>query len=119
MDIKKYYVFIVTGLIILSSCSDRSIEDLTPPSVTPETINYNNNIANIVQNNCIMCHGIIPQNGAPMSLATYDDLVDAIINRGLNARINDAQNPMPPTGLLPQPTRDLMQEWIDGGFLEN
>jgi hypothetical protein len=34
---------------------------------------------------------------------------------GMSERMNDAQRPMPPTGLLPQSERDLVEQWLSAG----
>ncbi|NQY07245.1 MAG: hypothetical protein HRT68_13905 [Flavobacteriaceae bacterium] len=36
-----------------------------------------------------------------------------------NSRMNNSGAPMPPSGLLSQSERDIFQEWIDDGLLEN
>ncbi len=104
------------GLFLLASCvgSDDSSEMMEPMDVS-----YEGNIRSIVQNNCILCHSDPPVNGAPMPLTTYAALRNAVETRGLLTRINSISNPMPPTGLLPDAPRDLIQAWVDQGFPEN
>jgi uncharacterized membrane protein len=104
------------GLFVLAGCvgSDDSADMMVPMDVT-----YEGNIRAIVQNNCIMCHTDPPVNEAPMPLNTYDALRNAVETRPLLTRINSISNPMPPTGLLPDAPRALIQEWVDQGFPEN
>lgn len=118
MIIKKL-PFIAILVFFVLSCSDRSIDDLNSSLPITEIVTYDNSVASIINSNCIVCHAAVPQNGAPMSLSTYDEVKDAVLSRGLNSRINNPSAPMPPTGLMPQANRDIILEWIDNGFLEN
>ncbi|WP_142783562.1 hypothetical protein [Changchengzhania lutea] len=115
-----------TGILLsalLFSCSSSSNDDLTDapdPNPNPGAkITYNANIKSIMSGNCTSCHGSTPTNGAPMSLTTYSQVTNAVQNRGLIARINSVSNPMPQNGLMPQNTRDTVQQWVDDGLLEN
>jgi hypothetical protein len=89
-------------------------DDNTPPS----PVSWEADIRVIIQNNCTTCHSDPPRNDAPMSLVTYDDVRNAVENRGLLGRINSTTSPMPPTGRLPAATRQLIEDWADLGFEE-
>ena len=107
-------------LIIQSSCENDSEDDLV--DTTPVTeISYINDIKTIIDSNCIACHNDPQQNGAPMALLTYANVIEAIENRGLISRIS-SQDPsflMPAGGnRLPQATIDLVIQWQQEGLLE-
>lgn len=87
-----------------------------PPDTGP--VSYAEDIRGILQANCTSCHGNPPTQNAPMSLTTLDLVRSAVNNRGLLTRINSTTNPMPPTGLLPAATRQLLEDWVDLGFPE-
>ena len=111
---------IIFGCMLLSalfSCSGGGDDDPTPTPTTKVT--YNANVKSIMTNNCISCHGTTPTNSAPMSLTTYAQVKSAVETRGLISRINDPVNPMPQSGLMSQANRTIIQNWVDGGMLEN
>lgn len=71
------------------------------------TVKYTNYIANVINTNCGSCHS---------NYTNYTG-VKAIADDGkLKARVVDGNpSPMPPSGLLPQSTRDSILWWINGG----
>jgi uncharacterized membrane protein len=107
------YVFLIATLLLNCSSSDDPITNPTGK------ITYNANIKSIINNNCTSCHGSPTTNGAPMSLTTYSLVKSAVETRGLIDRINNTSNPMPQSGLMTQATRDLIQQWVNDGLLEN
>ncbi len=118
MKIKSLFFVGIFSLSFLACTSD-SEDDLTnPPVVTPDPITYAADIQSIMDNACNQCHSDPTQNGAPISLTTYTQVRFAVENRNLIDRMNSDVAPMPPQGLLPQATRDIIQQWIDDGFLE-
>ena len=119
MNFKNYiYVFAIS--ILLFNCSSGD-EPMTQPDPDPNPmgVTYNANVRAIINSNCTSCHGDPTTNNAPMSLTTYSQVKSAVESRGLIGRINNASNPMPQNGLMSQANRDLIQQWVDGGFLEN
>ena len=73
----------------------------------PPVIAFGKNAAGAIadqNNNCINCHSMPPQNGAPMSLISYQNVKNAVQNRGLIQLIStqDLGDVMPLGGpLLP------------------
>lgn len=122
MKIKNLiYVFAIMTLFF--NCSGGS-EDITSPDPNPNPnpsgkITYNGTVKSIINANCTSCHGSPTTNSAPMSLTTYSQVRSAVETRGLINRINDVNNPMPQSGLMSQTNRDLIQQWVNDGFLEN
>ena len=111
------------AILFLASCENDSTDDLIIYNVTPETIvTYNQNVAAIINSNCISCHGATPSNGAPMSLTTYEQVKEAVQNRGLLDRISRDQGApgMMPNGgtRLPQNNINVINQWNIQGLQE-
>ena len=107
--------------LLLNSCTNDSLSDLTAVDDI-ESATYTQNVKSIIDNNCIVCHGSTPTNGAPMSLTTYTFVKQAVINRGLLDRISRAEGTsgaMPFGGpRLPQTSIDVIIEWNTDGLQE-
>lgn len=102
------------------SCENDSEKDLV--DVEPvNLVTYDGNVKSIIDSNCIACHNDPPVNFAPMPLLTFENVKDAIENRGLLNRIS-SEDPtflMPFGGQrLPQATIDIVTKWRDDGLLE-
>ncbi|SHG72338.1 Cytochrome C oxidase, cbb3-type, subunit III [Flavobacterium fluvii] len=122
---KTRIFLVISVLFLLVSCSNDSESDLMnnpTPTPNPSTITYINTIKSIMDSNCISCHGTTPSGGAPMSLTTYQNVKDAVMNRGLIDRISRAQGAagmMPYNGTrLPQSTINQVIDWKNNGFAE-
>ena len=68
-------------------------------------------------NHCITCHGGTAPSG-DFVLTSYDEVRNYTENGNLIDRINDADNPMPPSGLLNATNRQILEKWVEDGFLE-
>jgi uncharacterized membrane protein len=77
----------------------------------------------IIDNNCLNCHSNPTQNGAPMQLASYDNVKEAMLNRDLLNKIslNDGADGLMPLGgpRMSQASIDLIAGWAEDGLLEN
>ncbi|MFD2892857.1 c-type cytochrome [Flavobacterium chuncheonense] len=108
-------------LLILTSCTNDSPDDLIPVKET-QIVTYSNTVKSIIQNNCVSCHAETPQNGAPMALTSYALVKDAVLNRGLIDRISREQGApgMMPNGgtRLPQAVINQVIQWQNDGLLE-
>ena len=117
----QIFPIIAIFFLLFESCTNVSESDLTTHN-SPNTITYTNSIKSIIDNNCIFCHGNMPSNGAPMPLVTYQNVKDAIVNRGLIDRISkvqDAAGMMPYGGTrLPQNNIDQVIDWKNTGFTQ-
>jgi hypothetical protein len=118
---KKIQYIIYSAFLCSISCTSHSEDDLINPIVL-NTTKYLQDIKPIIDNNCNNCHGATPSNGAPMSLVTYSQVKDAMLNRGLINRISLTQGApgmMPGQGTrLPQTTIDLIVDWNTDGLME-
>lgn len=119
---RKYIQFLPTlllGTVLVSSCSNDSSSDLIG-SNNNEDITYTNTVKSIIDNNCISCHAATPVNGAPMSLVTYEQVKEAVLNRGLLDRISRTQGApgMMPNGgtRLPQAVINQVIAWNTQGL---
>ncbi|MBP1223134.1 hypothetical protein [Flavobacterium sp. 1355] len=118
----KTRLLIPSFALLLVSCTDDNPGTLidTPPITGVAT--YNQNVKSIIDNNCVVCHAAVPKNGAPMSLVTYDQVKNAVLNRGLLNRIsleNGNSSLMPQGGpRLPQTTIDVIKKWEQDGLSE-
>jgi polyvinyl alcohol dehydrogenase (cytochrome) len=80
-------------------------------------------VAQIVEQNCIRCHGSIRREGAPVPLLTPVDFQTSRQNQTVGARvvarISNPSAPMPPkpAAMLTQPQIDTLSAWINGGAL--
>ena len=115
----KHLIFVTITSLFIMNCSSSSGDDLSEtPDPNPSTkITYDANIKSIISGNCTSCHGSPTSNGAPTSYTTYTQVKNAV--NLIISRINNASNPMPQAGLMPQANRDLIQQWKDDGLLEN
>ncbi len=124
----KFYLvcFLLVGLVF-AGCTNNTIDDLEgiqqgDDDGGMELIVYGD-IQPIINNNCIVCHSNPPQNGAPMSLMTFDAVVNAVNTRGLLNRIsrNEGESGLMPLGgpRLPQTSINLIVQWVDDGLIEN
>lgn len=122
MNLKKLFPLLVF-LSLLTACTNDNPETLMEDSAPDGVITYNKDVKSIIDNNCIRCHASTPLNGAPMSLVTYNQVKEAIQNRGLLNRIsfeNGSSSLMPQGGpRLPQATIDIILKWQQEGLLEN
>lgn len=107
---------------IFMACSNDNSETLMDDTPMMGVATYKQNVKSIIDNNCVVCHAAVPRNGAPMSLVTYDQVKNAIQNRGLLTRIsleNGNSLLMPQGGpRLPQASIDVIVKWNQDGLLE-
>jgi len=118
---KKGVFQIILFSFVFNSCAYDSESDLIDTAELPSIVTYNNHVKNIIDNNCLGCHINPPINDAPMPLLTYDNVKEAIENRGLINRISsqDLGFLMPFGGpRLPQHLIDIIIKWEADGFLE-
>ncbi|MBQ4821764.1 hypothetical protein [Aquimarina sp. MMG016] len=119
---KTYFLKFLILCIVLAniSCENDSEDDLVEV-ISVELVTYENTIKTIIDDNCVFCHNDPPINFAPMPLLTYDQVKEAVDNRGLLNRVSseDISFLMPSGGpRLPQSTIDLILQWNTDGLLE-
>ncbi|MEZ4857910.1 MAG: hypothetical protein R2781_03795 [Flavobacteriaceae bacterium] len=118
----KSFILLFFGIISLS-CSNHTLDDVIEPlQETPELVTFQD-VKFIFDNICQQCHTNPPQNGAPMPLVTFENVREAVLNRGLLFRIsrNEGDPSLMPFGgpRLPQSSIDLIFKWEEDGLLQN
>ena len=109
----------ILALLFVAGCASDTQDDLIPIEPDPPAlITYATHMRPIMSNSCVSCHSDPTTNGAPNALTTYTQVRFAVENENLIQRMNNESAPMPPAGLLPKTTRDLVQQWLDDGFQE-
>ena len=115
-----FFALLISSLFV--GCTDDNPNTLMdiPPVVGLTT--YNQNVKSIIDNNCVVCHASVPRNGAPMALVTYDQVKQAVLNRGLLNRISlpNGNGLLMPSGgpRMPQATIDIVLKWEKEGLSE-
>ncbi|MGO4772586.1 hypothetical protein ACEN2I_13060 [Flavobacterium sp. W22_SRS_FK3] len=121
MNLKTLFAGLSFASVIVS-CANDDPSTLIDTTLITGLATYNQNVKSIIDNNCVVCHATVPKNGAPMSLVTYDQVKNAVLNRGLLTRIsleNGNSSLMPQGGpRLPQTTIDVIAMWQQDGLLE-
>ncbi len=113
--LKKISILLLLSII---SCSKNSPDDVTDPDTVDTKITYNTNVKPIIDNNCLSCHGNPTTNNAPISLTNYNEVLLAAKQSDLLKRMTDPSTAMPPAGLLPSTTSDIVKKWINDGYPE-
>lgn len=114
---KLFLLFLSSiGFLSCTNDSESDLVDFDPNA----SVTYSSSVKNIIDNNCLFCHGTVPENGAPMSLTTYTLVKDAVLNRGLIDRISKPQGDpdMMPFGgtRLPQSAINQIIQWETNDF---
>ncbi|MEZ4222915.1 MAG: hypothetical protein R3B13_18375 [Polyangiaceae bacterium] len=80
-------------------------------------------VATVLSESCTPCHSDPPLSKVPMALISYADLTaPSTTHPGMTvaevslARMQDAKDPMPPTGVLPAADIAAFQSWIAAGM---
>ena len=82
-----------------------------------DEISFEHDIKPIVNNFCTTCHAGDDPDGETL-LTSYKNVRDKMEHGGLLDRINDTDDPMPPSGLMPKHMRRLFKIWSETGFAE-
>jgi hypothetical protein len=113
---------LIVSFSLLVSCSNNTIDDISEEVEVIETVTYEN-VKGIFNSECTSCHSNPTQNGAPMPLVNYQNVKEAVLDRGLLDRISrqEGEDGLMPFGgpRLPQQTIDLIFQWNADGLLEN
>ncbi|MBC8289581.1 MAG: hypothetical protein H8E37_04605 [Planctomycetes bacterium] len=81
-----------------------------------DEVSYTNDIRPVVNNFCTTCHAGDDPEGE-FVLTSYKNVRKYTEKGKLLKRINDADEPMPQSGLMPLYMRRLFQKWADGGYV--
>lgn len=118
---QKILLNLFIGVVVfLYSCTTNTVDEGEVTDLPPivETVTYNEDVAPIIANNCLGCHSG-PNANAGLDLSNYANVRTAAAQGNMVNRINNGSNPMPPTGILPPDLRQIIDQWVSDGFLEN
>jgi hypothetical protein len=82
-------------------------------------------VASLLNDKCVSCHGSPPSGGAPMSLVSYAQLTRPALSDPTKtmavvavARMMNTASPMPPVGSPPATSAEIatLQSWISAGY---
>lgn len=107
---------VVLAIGVVLPCTPECKAQSTSDAIKDE-VSYENDIRPIVNNFCTTCHsGKNPE--GDFVLDSYKDVRSYAEEGTLLERINDADDPMPPSGQLPKYMRRLFKVWAENGYLE-
>lgn len=119
MNIKNI-ILLFLSISLFLSCTNDSTSDLINLEPIPEQVAYAKDVKSIIDNNCIVCHGTTPIPGTNLSLTNYEQVRDAVLNRGLINRISleEGSSSLMPQGgpKLPQATINIIIKWQEDGL---
>lgn len=105
------------AMTIYSACTKAIIDEGDGAPIT-EVMKYDPHIQEIMFNHCITCHSGVAAT-AGIDLESFDNVRFYTESGNLLTRIEDAADPMPPSGLLPPEDRQRIAKWVTDGYLEN
>lgn len=112
---KLFIVPIIIVLFFFNSCTSDDDDKMT--DLPANDVTYTATIKVIIDDNCLNCHVDPPLNGASMSLLTFENVRDAVMNRDLIGRVEGGS--MPPVGdLLTDSQVQAIKDWKSGGLQE-
>jgi hypothetical protein len=116
----KHKIFIAGLMICLMAIACENKKGMLPPKALSksgsacDSITYSKGVKNLLDNNCKGCHQPpFPNMGHDFS--TYTSASNPFTTAAVKTVINNPNNPMPPSGLLPQAEIDSILCWIDKG----
>jgi hypothetical protein len=119
MNTKNFALLALLGLSSVA-CTNDSAADLIGFEPIPEQVSYAMDVKSIIDNNCTNCHGVSPVSGSNLSLTTYGEVRNAVLNNGLINRLNlpEGNSLLMPQGgpKLPQTVINLVEKWEQDGL---
>ena len=106
--------------VLFHNCTTNTIDEGDIADLPPiiETVTYEGDVQAIIIANCVNCHSG-PNANAGLQLTSYVNVRAAAEQGNLLNRVNNAANPMPQTGLLPPEIRQIIDQWVIDGYLQN
>lgn len=107
-------------VITLCNCTTNTIDEVEIEDLPPivQQITYDDDVAPIINATCVGCHSG-PSANAGLQLDGYANARAGVEQGNVLNRINNASNPMPPSGQMPATDRQIIEQWAADGFLEN
>ncbi len=114
-------LLLIAGIVLWSNaCYYDNEEDLYGGENGCDTTNikYSAQVTALLENNCYACHST-SNNISGLPFDTYESLLPVAQSGQLVNAINNAGDPMPPTGLLPACDREKIESWVNAGAPKN
>ena len=102
--------------MVLSMLLPLSLIAQTNSDTMRDEISFTNDIQPIVNNFCTTCHAGKDPDG-DFVLTSYEDVRKMVEKGNLLERINDADDPMPPSGQIPAYMRRMFKIWSETGYI--
>ena len=120
---KKFSCFLViTSFILFTSCENSSESDLIEQTPLTENITYTEHIKPIIDANCVDCHSNPAVGGASVPMTNFEQVKLVFENTDALDRMNRQPGEsgfMPQYRTrLPQVSIDLVEQWMNEGYLE-
>jgi uncharacterized membrane protein len=119
---KNIYFLIFTFFILSIGCENSSENDLIEQTQPTDDISYTVHIKPIINANCVSCHSNPAINGASSPMTNYNQTKNTFENTNALDRMNrqPGESGFMPLGgtRLPQASIDLVEQWINEGYLE-
>ena len=117
MKIQYFFTILILSFLFFSCSTTSEDEDLDQTDTPADNITYKAHIAPIMSSKCNSCHKNPPINNAPMPLITYENVKDAVMNKGLIGQVDSGA--MPPAGSdLTDTQVKQIKDWKAGGYKE-
>lgn len=117
MKIQYFFTILILSFLFFSCSTTSEDEDLDQTDPPADNITYKAHIAPIMSSKCNSCHKNPPINNAPMPLITYENVKDAVMNKGLIGQVDSGA--MPPAGSdLTDTQVKQIKDWKAGGYKE-
>ena len=118
-----YFTVLVIAVLVFSSCTYNSEEDLYPVIEPPmeEVISYTSDILPIIETNCYVCHSAAAMT-AGIVLEGYDNLVIRVENGSLMGTIrhDEGWSAMPQgASKLSDSQISKLEKWIEQDYPNN
>lgn len=111
----KAFIFPNLGNDFYKNELEVSNQNETEIPVIDWEVTYENDVKQIIFNNCLTCHSG-PSPSARLDLSNFDELKIAVKHKNLLKRINDKNDPMPPTEMLSLKDRMIVFKWKKDGL---
>jgi uncharacterized membrane protein len=117
-----FFLLLASALSVLTTqpaCTyDNEEERFGTVGCDTVAVKYSTKVKSLIDNNCKSCHQAGgQQESQPMT--NYAELSIYAENGTLTDRINNASSPMPPTGLMSECDRAIIDSWIKAGYPNN
>ena len=112
----KFQLLALCILVCISLIECASVQSIDNQATSIPQITYETHIKSLIRNYCSTCHSGEDPIGT-YDLSTYEAVVEKAKTGILLKKINDSNDPMPPSGLLPKEDRVLIETWVKNNYM--